>query len=127
MSTGSKEEAESSRTIEGLVPKQSLEIHHTIAECMITANHWVAQRIAQAFPSSALVSIHLFLPRAMLSKVRCRGGTQYRSGIGASGHTLLLMIEPPDAHALFTFHLRRPCDVHIFSFWSNPTMIVWLP
>lgn len=34
---------------------QHLEVHETIAECMIFANHWVAKKIAQAFPSKALV------------------------------------------------------------------------
>ena len=34
-----------------------MEIHETIAECMIFANHWVAKRIAEAFPNSALVSL----------------------------------------------------------------------
>ena len=33
-----------------------MEIHETIAECMIFANHWVAKKIAEAFPNSALVS-----------------------------------------------------------------------
>ena len=33
-----------------------MEIHETIAECMIFANHWVARRIAEAFPNAALVS-----------------------------------------------------------------------
>ena len=36
---------------------QTMEIHETIAECMIFANHWVARRIAEAFPNAALVSV----------------------------------------------------------------------
>ncbi len=35
---------------------QALEIHETIAECMIFANHWVAKKICEAFPDQALVS-----------------------------------------------------------------------
>ena len=35
---------------------QPLEVHETIAECMIFANHWVAKKICQAFPKNALVS-----------------------------------------------------------------------
>ena len=35
---------------------QHLEVHETIAECMIFANHWVAKKIVDAFPSKALVS-----------------------------------------------------------------------
>lgn len=37
---------------------QPLEIHETVAECMIFANHWVAMKIAEAFPSAALVRCH---------------------------------------------------------------------
>lgn len=36
---------------------QPLEIHETVAECMIFANHCVAKRVYEAFPSAALVSI----------------------------------------------------------------------
>ena len=36
---------------------QPLEIHETVAECMIFANHWVAKKIAESFPSTALVRI----------------------------------------------------------------------
>ncbi|XP_037088465.1 DIS3-like exonuclease 1 [Pollicipes pollicipes] len=39
-------------------PKQALEIHETVAEMMIFANHWVAQKIAQTFPQRALLRRH---------------------------------------------------------------------
>lgn len=39
---------------------QTLEIHETIAECMIFSNHWVAKKIFQTFPSHALVSSVFF-------------------------------------------------------------------
>ena len=51
-------------SIENLVSKfsrdsfQPLEIHETVEECMIFANHWVAKKIAEAFPSAALVRCH---------------------------------------------------------------------
>ena len=44
--------------IEDLVPKQPMEMHETIAECMIFANHWVAKRISESFPSSSLLRHH---------------------------------------------------------------------
>nr|KAG5699567.1 hypothetical protein BaRGS_033763 [Batillaria attramentaria] len=44
--------------IEDLTPKEHLEVHETIAECMIFANHWVAKKIAEAFPSRALLRNH---------------------------------------------------------------------
>lgn len=50
------------RDIKDLIPKKPLEIHETVAECMIFANHWVAKKIAECFPSSALLRHHP-LPR----------------------------------------------------------------
>ncbi|XP_060081062.1 DIS3-like exonuclease 1 [Ylistrum balloti] len=49
-------------SVEDLTPKEHLEVHETIAECMIFANHWVAKKIAEAFPNSALLRHHP-LPR----------------------------------------------------------------
>ncbi|XP_027053646.1 DIS3-like exonuclease 1 isoform X3 [Pocillopora damicornis] len=50
------------KDIKDLIPKKPLEIHETVAECMIFANHWVAKKIAEAFPSAALLRHHP-LPR----------------------------------------------------------------
>ncbi|XP_076444045.1 DIS3-like exonuclease 1 [Babylonia areolata] len=44
--------------VEDLTPKEHLEVHETIAECMIFANHWVAKKIAEVFPSKALLRNH---------------------------------------------------------------------
>lgn len=41
-----------------VTPKKDLEIHHTIAELMILANSWVAMKIHNTFPESALLRIH---------------------------------------------------------------------
>lgn len=57
-----KVELNEQQEIENLVPKQTLEIHETIAECMIFANHWVARKISEVFPSCALLRHHP-LPR----------------------------------------------------------------
>ncbi|XP_062357177.1 DIS3-like exonuclease 1 isoform X2 [Cinclus cinclus] len=46
------------RNIHDLIPKQPLEVHETVAECMILANHWVAKRIAEDFPHQALLRQH---------------------------------------------------------------------
>ncbi|EDO40307.1 predicted protein [Nematostella vectensis] len=45
-----------------LIDKQGLEIHETIEECMILANHWVAKRLVQTFPTCSLLRRHP-LPR----------------------------------------------------------------
>lgn len=41
-----------------IIVKESLEIHHTIAELMILANSYVAKRIFDTFPSNALLRRH---------------------------------------------------------------------
>ncbi|XP_026992960.2 DIS3-like exonuclease 1 isoform X1 [Tachysurus fulvidraco] len=46
------------KNIAALVPKQPLEVHETVAECMIYANHWVALKIQECFPHQALLRRH---------------------------------------------------------------------
>lgn len=46
------------RNIAALVPRQPLEVHETVAECMIYANHWVARKIQESFPYQALLRRH---------------------------------------------------------------------
>ncbi|ROL52738.1 DIS3-like exonuclease 1 [Anabarilius grahami] len=46
------------KNITALVPKQPLEVHETVAECMIHANHWVARKIQESFPHQALLRHH---------------------------------------------------------------------
>ncbi|CAL1604420.1 unnamed protein product [Knipowitschia caucasica] len=49
---------DSEKNITALVPRQPLEVHETVAECMIFANHWVARKIQEAFPHQALLRHH---------------------------------------------------------------------
>jgi len=44
--------------VESVKPKEHLAVHETVAECMIFANHWVAKKIAKAFPRQALLRRH---------------------------------------------------------------------
>ncbi|CAN9506602.1 unnamed protein product [Ophioblennius macclurei] len=46
------------KNITALVPRQPLEVHETVAECMIYANHWVARKIQESFPARALLRRH---------------------------------------------------------------------
>lgn len=46
------------RNITALVPRLPLEVHETVAECMIHANQCVARRIQEAFPHQALLRRH---------------------------------------------------------------------
>ena len=39
---------------------QHLEVHDTIAECMIFANHWVAKKITETYPNQALVRLEFY-------------------------------------------------------------------
>ncbi|ELU13403.1 hypothetical protein CAPTEDRAFT_108980 [Capitella teleta] len=50
------------QNITDVIPKEALEIHETIAECMIFANHWVAKKICETYPNQALLRHHP-LPR----------------------------------------------------------------
>lgn len=43
-----------------VVPKKELEIHHTVAELMIYANRYVAEKIYSYFPDVALLRVHGF-------------------------------------------------------------------
>jgi DIS3-like exonuclease 1 len=46
------------KSVVDLVPKAGLEIHHTIAECMIFANRAVGERITKTFPRESLLRRH---------------------------------------------------------------------
>ncbi|XP_047592555.1 DIS3-like exonuclease 1 isoform X2 [Lutra lutra] len=46
------------KNIHDLIPRQPLEVHETVAECMILANHWVAKKIWESFPHQALLRQH---------------------------------------------------------------------
>nr|XP_023414124.1 DIS3-like exonuclease 1 isoform X3 [Loxodonta africana] len=46
------------KNIHDLIPKEPLEVHETVAECMILANHWVAKKIWESFPHQALLRQH---------------------------------------------------------------------
>ncbi|XP_023568332.1 DIS3-like exonuclease 1 [Octodon degus] len=46
------------KNIDDLIPKQPLEVHEMVAECMILANHWVARKIWESFPHQALLRQH---------------------------------------------------------------------
>ena len=41
-----------------ITPSQHLEVHDTIAECMILANHWVAKKLLSSLPTSSLLRRH---------------------------------------------------------------------
>ncbi|KAA0185075.1 DIS3 exonuclease 1 [Fasciolopsis buskii] len=44
--------------LEDLVPKEPLEMHSTVAELMIFANHWVARRCLESFPERSCLRRH---------------------------------------------------------------------
>uniref|UniRef100_H9G8N8 DIS3-like exonuclease 1 n=1 Tax=Anolis carolinensis TaxID=28377 RepID=H9G8N8_ANOCA len=46
------------KNIGDLVPRQPLEAHEVVAECMILANHWVAKEVCGRFPHRALLRQH---------------------------------------------------------------------
>ena len=46
------------KSLTNIKPKEHLEVHETVAECMIMANHWVARKISEAFPSNSILRLH---------------------------------------------------------------------
>ncbi|KAL5481237.1 hypothetical protein EMCRGX_G021367 [Ephydatia muelleri] len=44
--------------IDDLIPKEGLRVHETVAECMIFANHWVAKKLWESFPTNSLLRYH---------------------------------------------------------------------
>ena len=46
------------KSMTNIKPKEHLEIHETVAECMIMANHWVARKIAEVFPANSILRLH---------------------------------------------------------------------
>ena len=46
------------KSMKELKPKEHLEIHETVAECMIMANHWVARKISEVFPANSILRLH---------------------------------------------------------------------
>lgn len=49
---------ERSGKLEDIVPKEPLEMHSTVAELMIFANHWVARRCIEEFPEKSCLRRH---------------------------------------------------------------------
>lgn len=47
-----------SKEVKNILPKKPLEVHETIAECMIFANHWVAKKIKDTYKNFALLRNH---------------------------------------------------------------------
>ena len=46
------------KSMKDLKPKEHLEIHETVAECMIMANHWVARKISASFATNSILRLH---------------------------------------------------------------------
>lgn len=88
------------KNITALVPRQPLEVHETVAECMIYANHWVARKIQETFPYQALLRRHppprqeLFGPLA--ETARARGFSMDTRTNKALADSLDLAVDPQD-------------------------------
>ncbi|XP_058486283.1 DIS3-like exonuclease 1 [Solea solea] len=89
------------KNITALVPRQPLEVHETVAECMIYANHWVARKIQETFPHQALLRHHP-PPRQeffsqLLESARARGFTIDTLTNKALANSLDQAVDPEDA------------------------------
>lgn len=88
------------KNITALVPRQPLEVHETVAECMIHANHWVARKIQEAFPHQALLRLHP-QPRVeffgqLVESANARGFTIDTSSNKALAESLDAAVDPQD-------------------------------
>ncbi|XP_061671663.1 DIS3-like exonuclease 1 isoform X2 [Syngnathoides biaculeatus] len=88
------------KNITALVPRQPLEIHETVAECMIYANHWVARKIQETFPHQALLRHHP-LPRQefftlLVDSAKSRGFTIDTGSNKALADSLDRAVDPQD-------------------------------
>lgn len=89
------------KNITALVPRQPLEVHETVAECMIYANHWVARKIQEAFPHQALLRHHP-PPRQeffsqLVDSARARGFNIDTRSNKALADSLELAVDPQDS------------------------------
>ncbi|PFX22556.1 DIS3-like exonuclease 1 [Stylophora pistillata] len=91
------------KDIKNLIPKKPLEIHETVAECMIFANHWVAKKIAEAFPSAALL-VRSLATQAMSNALYFSTGSLSPENFFHYGLAL-------DHYTHFTSPIRRYADV----------------
>ncbi|XP_038623376.1 DIS3-like exonuclease 1 [Tachyglossus aculeatus] len=62
--------------IHDLIPKQPLEVHETVAECMILANHCVATKIWKTFPHRALLRRHPAPHQEFFAQLRTCAGAK---------------------------------------------------
>ncbi|XP_030017534.1 DIS3-like exonuclease 1 isoform X2 [Sphaeramia orbicularis] len=88
------------KNITALVPRQPLEVHETVAECMIYANHWVARKIQKTFPHQALLRHHP-PPRQeffsqLVDSAKARGFTINTSSNKALADSLDRAVDPED-------------------------------
>lgn len=88
------------RNITALVPRQPLEVHETVAECMIYANHWVARKIQETFPYQALLRRHPPPRQELFSQLvdtaKARGFTVDTRTNKALADTLDRAVDPQD-------------------------------
>ncbi|XP_023264546.1 DIS3-like exonuclease 1 [Seriola lalandi dorsalis] len=88
------------RNITALVPRQPLEVHETVAECMIYANHWVARKIQEIFPHQALLRRHPPARQEIFSQLvesaRAKGFTIDTSSNKALAESLDRAVDPQD-------------------------------
>lgn len=71
-----------------VTPKQDKEIHHTIAEMMILANNYVATKIFDTFPNTALLRVHRPVEEERFEDLKAALAVQGLKLDGTSNHSL---------------------------------------
>ncbi|CDS37889.1 dis3 exonuclease 1 [Echinococcus multilocularis] len=86
--------------LEDIVPKETLEMHSTVAEIMIFANHWVARQCLKFFPERSCLRRHPPpRPEFFDDLKRCAASRGFRLEVGSNkalSASLAMCVDPMD-------------------------------
>lgn len=104
------------KNIDDIIVSQHLEIHDTVAECMILANHWVAKKISSSFPNHSLLRHHP-LPRQEFfdNLVACASSQGFTIDTSSSKALADSLDRCVDANDIFMNRLLRMMAVQAMS------------
>uniref|UniRef100_UPI00358FEBF1 DIS3-like exonuclease 1 isoform X2 n=1 Tax=Myxine glutinosa TaxID=7769 RepID=UPI00358FEBF1 len=103
-------------TVSGITPKKALEVHETVAECMIGANTWVAQRLFKSLLGCTLLRRHP-PPRPELFGPLCNAGESQGFHIDISSNKALSdsLEKTKDHREPLVSHILRILATHAMS------------
>lgn len=104
------------KNIDDIILSEHLEIHDTVAECMILANHWVGRKISSSFPNHSLLRHHP-LPRQEFfdNLVACASSQGFTIDTSSSKALADSLDKCVDANDVFMNRLLRMMAVQAMS------------